>query len=272
MKIAKTTPVFKSGKKEILTNYRPISILSCFSKILERIMYNEVYNYLNDNILLFREQYGFRKGHSTDHALIKLIDSIYDSFNQNKYTLGVFTDLSNTFDTADQNILIDKLNPYGMKNNILKWFSSYLSNRKQFISAGATKTSSLDIIGGVPQGSILRPLLFIIYVNDLCSVSKIFEPIIFADDTNLIFLHKNTKELFNIANLEINNVFKWFNAKKLYINKDKTKNTFFHKVREKDNIPLKLPSLFINDKEKKPITSIKYFGVMSISLGKSILL
>ena len=93
-------------------------------------MYNEVYNYLNNNILLFREQCGFRKVHSTDHALIKLIDSIYHSFNQNKYTLRVFTDLSKTFDTADQNILIDKLNPYGMKNNILQWFSSYLSNRK----------------------------------------------------------------------------------------------------------------------------------------------
>ena len=83
MKIAKVTPIFKSGKKELLTNYRPISVLSCFSKILERIMYNRVYNYLNDNNLLFRKQFGFRKGHSTDHALIKLIDSIYDSFNQN---------------------------------------------------------------------------------------------------------------------------------------------------------------------------------------------
>ena len=92
MKIAKVTPIFKSGKKELLTNYRPISVLSCFSKILERIMYNRVYNYLNDNNLLFHKQFGFWKGHSTDHALIKLIDSIRDSFNQNKYTLGVFID------------------------------------------------------------------------------------------------------------------------------------------------------------------------------------
>ena len=96
-------------------------------------MYNWVYNHPHDNNLLLRKQFGFRKGHSTDHALIKLIDSIYDSFNQNKYTLGVFIDLSKAFDTVDHNILIDKLNSYGIKNNSLKWFSSYLSNRKQFI-------------------------------------------------------------------------------------------------------------------------------------------
>ena len=117
-------------------------------------MYNRVYNYLNNNNLLFRKQFGFRKGHSTDHALIKLIDSIYDSFNQNKYTLGVFIDLSKAFDTVDHNILIDKLNLYGIKNNRLKCFSSYLSKRKQFILAGATKTCNLDIICGVPLGSI----------------------------------------------------------------------------------------------------------------------
>ena len=108
MKIAIVTPIFKSGKKELRTNYRPISVLSCFCKILERIMYNRVYNYLNDNNFLFHKQFGFRKGHSTEHALIELINSIYDSFNQNKYTLGVFIDLSKAFDTVDHNILIDK--------------------------------------------------------------------------------------------------------------------------------------------------------------------
>ena len=152
MKIAKVTPIFKSGKKELPKNYRPISVLPCFSKILEKIMYNRVYNYLNDNNLLFYKQFGFRKGHSTDDALISLINSIYDSFNQNKYTLVVFIDLSKPFDTVDHNILIDKLNLYGIKNNSLKWFSSYLPNRKQFIQAGAIKTSNLDIICGVPQG------------------------------------------------------------------------------------------------------------------------
>ena len=120
-----------------------------------------------------------------------------------------------------------------MKNNIHKWFLSYLSNRKQFMHAGAIKTSSLDIICGAPQGAILGPLLFIIYVNDFCSISKIFEPIIFADDTNLIFSHRTIKELFNIANLELNKVFKWFNANKLFLNKDETKYTLFLKLVKK---------------------------------------
>ena len=111
----------------------------------------------------------------------------------------------------------------------------------------------------MPQGSILGPLLFIIYVNNLCSVSKIFEHITFADNTNVFFLHKSINELFHIANLELNKVFKWFNANKISLNKDKTKYTFFHKAREKD-ILLKLPSLFINDRKIKQITSIKYLG------------
>ena len=149
-----------------------------------------------------------------------------------------------------------------MKNNSRKWFSGYLLNRKQFIQAGAIKISSLHIICGVPQGSILWPLLFTIYVNHLCSVSKIFEPIIFADDTNLFFSHKSIKGLFHTANLELNKVFRWFNANKLFLNKDKTKYTFFHKASEKDNIPLRLASLFINDREIKRIISIKYLVVL----------
>ena len=202
MKIAKLTPIFKSGKKELLTNYWPVSVLPCFSKILKRIILKRVYNYLNDNNL-FHKQFGIRKGHSTDHALAELINGIYDSFDQNKYTLVVFIDLSKAFDTVDLNILIDKLNLYGIKNNRLKCFSSYLSNRKQFILAGATKTSNLDITCGVSLGSILRPLLLIVYVHDLCNVFKIFEPIIFADDTILFFSHKNIKGLFHTANIFI---------------------------------------------------------------------
>ena len=221
-------------------------------------MYNHLYSYLNDNNLFFQKQFGFSEGHSTNHAHIH----ICDSFNQNKYTLGVFIDLSKAFDTVDHNILLKKLSLYGIKNNNLKWFSSYLSNRKQFIQAGAMKTSYEDITCGVPQGSILGPLLFIIYVNDLCNVSKILEPIVFADDTNLFFSHKNIKDLFQAVNSELGKVFQWFNANNLSLNKDKTKYTFFHKAREKDNIPLKLPALFINDKEIERVTSIKFLGVL----------
>ena len=138
-----------------------------------------------------------------------------------------------------------------------------LSFKQKTVYTGrCNKTSIFDVIFGVPQGSILRPLLFIIYVNDLYNVSKIFEPIIFADDTNLFFSHKSIKELFYTANLELNKVFRWFNANKLSLNKDKTKYTFFREARGKDNVPLKLPSIFINDTEIKRITSIKYLRVV----------
>ena len=147
-----------------------------------------------------------------------MYNSINDCFNQNKYTLGVFIDLSKAFDSVDHNILLKKLSLYGIKNKSFKWFSSYLSNRKPFIQAGDIKTSYEDIICGATQGSILGPLLFIIYVNDLSDVSKILEPIVFADDTNLFFTHKNIKELFQTVNSELDKVFHWFNANKLSLN------------------------------------------------------
>ena len=133
MKIAKVTPIFKTGKKELLTNYRPISVLPCFSKILERIMYNQLYTYLDQNNILYKKQFGFRAGHSTDHALTELVDNVCRSFNENKYTLGVFIDLSKAFDTVDHTILLKKLKLYGIKGNNLKWFESYLRSRKQYI-------------------------------------------------------------------------------------------------------------------------------------------
>ena len=137
-KLSKHINLFERIKKNAKKN-----LFSCLSKILERTI---IYNYLNGKNLLFQKQFGFRNGHSTVHALIKLVYSKYGSFNQNKYALGVFIDLSKAFDTVDHNILIDKLNSYGIKNNSPKWFSSYLSNRKHFIQASAMKTSSLDIL------------------------------------------------------------------------------------------------------------------------------
>ena len=139
LKIARILPVFKSADESILTNYRPISILPCFSKILERIMYNRLYRFLCSHDILYEKQFGFQAGNSTDHAIIQLTQEIFQSFNENKFTLGVFIDLSKAFDTVNHNISLSKLENYGIKNTNLKWFESYLSLRKQFVSYGQKK-------------------------------------------------------------------------------------------------------------------------------------
>ena len=119
-------------------------------------MYNRVYKYLTENNLLFRKEFGFREGHFTSHAIVNLVSNIYNSFNENKFTLGAFIDLSKAFDTVNHNILLNKLSLYGIKNNSLKWFSSDLSDRKQYVQTSVSKTTNLNVVCGVPQGSILN--------------------------------------------------------------------------------------------------------------------
>ena len=255
LKIAKATSVFKTDDVNELENYRPISVLPCFSKILERIMYNRLFKYLKTNEILYKKQFGFQEGHSAEHAIIQLIDQINNCFEKNHFTLGIFIDLKKAFDTVDHAILIKKkLKHYGIKGNNLRWFENYLENRKQYITYETTKFTTFEnITCGVPQGSILGPLLFLLYINDLPKVSNILYPIMFADDTNLFYSHHNIEELFTTVNKELQKLGDWFTSNKLSLNIKKTKYTFFHKNSVKDSIPLKLSDLHIFNKtiEKK---------------------
>ena len=200
LKIARVTPLFKGGDPSYISNYRPISVLVCFSKILERIIYKRLYKYLTTEKLLYSKQFGFQTGPSTEHAIIKVVDQIYKSFEKDHYTLGVFINLSKVFDTVDHTILIRKLEMYGIKGINLVTFRSYLTNIMQYISiTHDLETDTKSICCGVPQGSILGPLLFLMHVNDLHS-SKALDPIMFADGTNLFYEHKDLKTLFSLVN------------------------------------------------------------------------
>ena len=194
LKIAKVTPIYKAGNSSNVSNYRPISVLPCFSKMLERIMYSRPQKYLKDQNILYDKQFEFETGYSTDHAIAQLVDQIYEAFEKNEYTLGVFIDLSKAFDTVDHSILILLVIMSYMVTVITgrnyAWIKSYLSNSLQYIHVDENcRTEYCVVKCGVPQGSILGPLLFLLYVNDLKNASSVLGPIMFADDTNLFYTH-----------------------------------------------------------------------------------
>ena len=219
MKLAKIIPIFKSGQKNLFKNYRPISLLPAFSKILEKIVCNRLLQFLDKYNILYSHQYGFRKKHSTIHPIIHLLNYIAESNDKvtKDLTLGIFLDLSKAFDTIPHYTLIKKLEHYGIRGLSNSWFKSYLSDRTQFMEIKSNKSTELVIDCGVPQGSILGPILFILYINDLHKATKL-NILSFADDTTVYTSGRDINEVISSTNIELDKLYKWFCANKLQLN------------------------------------------------------
>ena len=214
------------------TDYRPVSILPCFSKFLERIVYNRILSYLNDFHILCDNQYGFRKNHSTTHALIDLYDKISSALDRKEHAVGVFSDLSKAFDTVNHEIPFDKLYHYGICGLALDWVKSYFNERSQFVEYNVLKSTLHKIRCGVPKRSILGLLFFILYINDLNKIASNLESILFADDTNLFISHKDPDFLISTLNCELSKLSKWYRANRFSFNLTKT-NFMEFKPRQK---------------------------------------
>lgn len=224
MKHSKIIPLFKSGSTSDPTNYRPISVLPIFSKVFEKIILNQLLEHFTKHNLLHNKQFGFSKGLSTIDAGVELLKQIYDGWENSNNALGIFCDLSKAFDCVHHEILLNKLHHYGVRNEALALLMSYLENRVQVININGKTSPGSKLSMGVPQGSILGPFLFLVYINDLpFFVGQQHQIILFADDTSLIFKVDRKKTDYDDVNNAISHVMYWFNTNNLLLNRKKTK-------------------------------------------------
>ena len=218
LKLANVLPLYKNDDSQLFNNYRPVSLLCILSKVFEKIMYSRLEQFLQKYKILFQYQFGFRKGHSAYMALLILMDKITKSLENGEFVIGIFLDFSKAFDTVNHGILLQKLEHYGVRGNALSWFESYLKNRSQYVTYNGQASDIRHISCGVPQGSILGPLLFLIYINDLYKVCEKLFAILFADDTNLFLSGNDLVPMQNTVNLELIKISKWLKVNKLSLN------------------------------------------------------
>ena len=262
LKISSVTPIFKQGIKEEPGNYRPISVLSPLSKIIEKCLKDRILSFLECKGVFSQSQYGFRSKHSTEHALIKFMDYATDELEKGNFVVGVYLDIKKAFDCVNFQILFKKLSKYGIRGKALELIQNYLRNRKQKVKLaddnGAMVFSELrNITCGVPQGSVLGPLLFLIYINDLQNASALFRVITFADDTNLFMAAPSMQSLFQNVNMELDKIQAWFESNRLSINVSKTCFQLYSKRPIQD-----APQIKINNASVRRASSVKFLGVI----------
>ena len=226
---------------------------------MEKIMHRQLYDFFENNQVLFKNQFGFRKRCSTAHSLIEITEKIKESIDSGKFGCGIFIDLKKAFDTVNHDILLRKLEHYGVRGPILKWFESYLTGRKQYVFYNGVTSEIKNITCGVPQGSVLGPLLFLIYINDLPNISKKLTFFLFADDTNIYYESKNLKEIEKTVNEELKKLSLWLNINRLALNVAKTNFVIFRSCQKflDHNV-----TLVMNRKALQQKDHVKYLGVL----------
>ena len=260
LKIARVIPIFKKGDKDKPGNYRPISILPVVSKLFEKLVNMRLVNFLEKNDILYKHQYGFRQGYNTKLSLINLINQITKNTDEGRMTIGVFIDFAKAFDTINHTILLKKLENYGIRGIALEWFRNYLKGRQQFVDYGDCKSTEKPITCGVPQGSVLGPTLFLIYINDLPNSSKYFNFRLFADDSNLFHSFQPGENIIDLTDIsqKFKDVIAWCNANRLTINVGKTKYILFRGRRKKFEL---FGNLLVNESILESVESTSFLGI-----------
>ena len=258
MKVAKVIPIFKKDDDQDCNNYRPISLLPN-SKLFEKLIKTRLTKFLEDNKCLFSRQFGFRNKHSTTHALIDLTETIRKALDDNEFACGVFLDFKKAFDTVNHKILLKKLEHYGVRGHALKWFTSYLTEKRQYTTVNNMDSQIDDISYGAPQGSVLGPLLFLMYINDLNSAIKFSCICHFADDTNILYRHQSLRKINQRINFDLKNIVEWLRANRIALNTSKTEIVLFRTPRK----PITRKMNFrISGQKIKLKSSAKYVGLI----------
>ena len=257
-KYAIVTPIHKAGDDSLFQNYRPISVLPVFSKVFERLLHSRLYSFFQTHSIICDEQFGFRKGFSTDMALLTTVDHITASLDSGLNVVGLFLDLKKAFDTVDYDVLLRKLSFYGIRGNALLLCQNYLNGRLQSVSFDGVRSSVLPVTCGVPQGSILGPLFFLVYINDMKHALTTARPILYADDTNIFLSGKDLTTLTSDFNMQLSQLNKWFTTNRLSLNVSKTHAMLF--TLNKDLSPDSL-KLCIDQSDIDTVADTKFLGI-----------